>query len=843
MCIREVREVRGLSCCAECWRWGVGSRLCTWITRSGSNTAKRRWRAQSSGEPSTWESLCGIIHMNATGSWELETFWRLSPSTRARTNTQNTWHCRCLSMSETVHNRCERKTRETIVCLCNTENRQWSPMMISPTVRTVPTPLCSFPWRHKQILKVNIYPTTRRQWGMKNLRIRWWKVILGKRTAVFCEQYTLTRVFSCTLILCAHALAWLKDCVVSMHAQFKMCVIGSRFVCMRVSLKIVPWHPHERSTFVSLSSSSSTSSTSQVTLPINKHCDDPQNEEYGSVAKTTSSTDYEPSVIDNFDYSEIFKAIFQNESVDVDTEPSYSFEAELDDELIRKSAITTVHSGARRISELETNLSLSWRKCVTSSVNFFTRTSTGKPVTNQVQNLSWKRKSSLDLENKQIKILFGRHKEQILAEVRSEIQKHEFQAESDRRNIQVLTGIIDSQRMEIDHTFTGCVQSKRDQLLLQERISQQNRDLRETWIKNIRDMEELRKSHVLKVEELSRRKLTEDFEAVTSLFQSSNVKTVYNLSDNDAKYPGADQEFAGFTTVPSGARKSASLLQAFTHKENACFNVHIQFLTSTGKPVTGCHKKRKFNQELDNCQNRITFGKTAKSEILRHEYTADLAEKIVFWIEEKKLILTQWKLRILEQGMNSPVEYKLFFTKDWQLENEHFVILVSEVFKSWKNWREIRNFDSRNFREEEWSKIIWKMSNLYGVDKYFTFPINQRFFLFLVNQEDCWAATKICSQIFGIRTENQETFLDGLHANTSTSYSGMLDSRDFSVTGNIPVQASKGKPVPESGDRDHNQSLSQNGKNPKQFSIFTSNFWFLKRPSTGILTLFQKECI
>ena len=52
----------------------------------------------------------------------------------------------------------------------------------------------------------------------------------------------------------------------------------------------------------------------------------------------------------------------------------------------------------------------------------------------------------------------------------------------------------------------------------------------------------------------------------------------------------------------------------------------------------------------------------------------------------------------------------------------------------------------------------------------------------------------------------QETFLDGLHASTSTTYSGMLNSRDFSVTGNIPVQASTEKPVTESGDRDHNQS-------------------------------------
>ena len=51
----------------------------------------------------------------------------------------------------------------------------------------------------------------------------------------------------------------------------------------------------------------------------------------------------------------------------------------------------------------------------------------------------------------------------------------------------------------------------------------------------------------------------------------------------------------------------------------------------------------------------------------------------------------------------------------------------------------------------------------------------------------------------------QETFLDGLHASTSTSYSRMLNSRDFSFTGNIPVEASNGKPVTENGDRDHNQ--------------------------------------
>ena len=102
-------------------------------------------------------------------------------------------------------------------------------------------------------------------------------------------------------------------------------------------------------------------------------------------------------------------------------------------------------------------------------------------------------------------------KEQILAKVRTEIQKHEFQADSEKRSIQELTGIFGSQRMEIYHNITGCEQSRRDQLPLQEEMSEQNRALRETCISNTRDMEELQKSHVLKVEELSRRKLTEYF--------------------------------------------------------------------------------------------------------------------------------------------------------------------------------------------------------------------------------------------------------------------------------------------------------------------------------------------
>ena len=122
--------------------------------------------------------------------------------------------------------------------------------------------------------------------------------------------------------------------------------------------------------------------------------------------------------------------------------------------------------------------------------SFFTRTSTGRPVYEPSSDLSQKRKASREMENERIRILFEKQKEHVLAEVRTEILKHELQAESHRRSIQVLTGIIDSRRMEIDHTFTGCEQSRRDQLLLQEEMSEQNRSLRETCFRNMRDTEE-----------------------------------------------------------------------------------------------------------------------------------------------------------------------------------------------------------------------------------------------------------------------------------------------------------------------------------------------------------------
>ena len=121
------------------------------------------------------------------------------------------------------------------------------------------------------------------------------------------------------------------------------------------------------------------------------------------------------------------------------------------------------------------------------------------------------------MENERIRILLERQKEQMLSEVRTEIQKHEFQADSDRRSIQELNGIIEPQRREIDHTIACDEQLRRDQLLLHERLSEQNRDLREAHIKSPHEMEELRRVQESRVEESSRRRLIENQDTINEL--------------------------------------------------------------------------------------------------------------------------------------------------------------------------------------------------------------------------------------------------------------------------------------------------------------------------------------
>ena len=153
-------------------------------------------------------------------------------------------------------------------------------------------------------------------------------------------------------------------------------------------------------------------------------------------------------------------------------------------------------------------------------------TSTGRPVlfavflcpTRSICGLdsNQKRKSRRDSENEQNRIFLERQKKEILAEVRTEIQKHDFQTDYDRRSIQELNGIIESQWREIDHALADDEQLRWDQLL-QEQLPEQNPDLREAHIKSLHEMDELKWVQGSRFDEFSKRRLIENQDTINEL--------------------------------------------------------------------------------------------------------------------------------------------------------------------------------------------------------------------------------------------------------------------------------------------------------------------------------------
>ena len=89
-------------------------------------------------------------------------------------------------------------------------------------------------------------------------------------------------------------------------------------------------------------------------------------------------TGYEPNQLDNSDNLETCAVIFQNESVDIDTKPSYSFDAELDDELIGKAPSSPLFVQKREEPANQRQAYHSHGESLLPAQSFLAHTSTGR---------------------------------------------------------------------------------------------------------------------------------------------------------------------------------------------------------------------------------------------------------------------------------------------------------------------------------------------------------------------------------------------------------------------------------------------------------------------------------
>ena len=143
-------------------------------------------------------------------------------------------------------------------------------------------------------------------------------------------------------------------------------------------------------------------------------------------------------------------------------------------------------------------------------------------------------------------------KNQILADCGKEIHKHEFPADSDRRSIQELSGIIESQRRDIDHTLACDEQLRRDQQLLHGQLSEQNRDLREAHMKSLTEMEQFKRFQGSTFDEFSRKRLIEDRDTVLEVTaRIQELQNEVNCTNDSRIFKDVEPVRSGLSHVPS----------------------------------------------------------------------------------------------------------------------------------------------------------------------------------------------------------------------------------------------------------------------------------------------------
>ena len=136
--------------------------------------------------------------------------------------------------------------------------------------------------------------------------------------------------------------------------------------------------------------------------------------------------------------------------------------------------------------------------------------------------------------NAQSRTLLDRQKEQILAKCLAEIKKHELQATYDRRSVQKLSEIIESQQEEL-HCAQAEELQRRDQQLLHAQLLKQNSEFREAHHKSLNDMKEVKKFQSSAFDTIARRRLVEDQDTILEL--SGRIQELQNETNcmNDSR--------------------------------------------------------------------------------------------------------------------------------------------------------------------------------------------------------------------------------------------------------------------------------------------------------------------
>ena len=138
----------------------------------------------------------------------------------------------------------------------------------------------------------------------------------------------------------------------------------------------------------------------------------------------------------------------------------------------------------------------------------------------------------------------------LLTDCQAESQKHEFQADYDRRSFQKLKETIESHKEEI-HRAQADGRRRQGHQLLHEQLLKQNWHLREAREKSLNEMEELKRFQGSTFDTIARRKLVEDQDTILELTgKIQELQNEINCMNDSRDFQDANQYAVDIPTLP-----------------------------------------------------------------------------------------------------------------------------------------------------------------------------------------------------------------------------------------------------------------------------------------------------
>ena len=192
---------------------------------------------------------------------------------------------------------------------------------------------------------------------------------------------------------------------------------------------------------------------------------------------------------------------------------------------------------------------------------FFLRTSTG----------SMKQRTSIQIstpENSTKSFLEG-HSDSMLAEAKSEGRRHESRADYLDSSVRDLQRQLDSNCLEIYCTNEGYEESRKEQARLHEELAQRKRVLRETQIRSIYEVGELKRAQEMRIDEFSRNELRESHATIQELTSQIQELQERMINMNDSReFQDVESIYSGKVShVPSQPAVVPSPRSMLSHRE------------------------------------------------------------------------------------------------------------------------------------------------------------------------------------------------------------------------------------------------------------------------------------